>query len=82
MESPKKGNGGYCAFLKRYRYAYEQQHVNLDVLPFSAAATLAPETVVVTSDPTYRPRLDSLFQTVILHEGEYGQTLLLLPRRP
>ena len=74
--------GGYFAPLKWYYYAYQQRNVNLNLQPFSNAATLSPETIVVTSDPTYRPRLDSLFQTVTLHEGEYGQTLLLLPHHP
>lgn len=71
--------GGYNAVLDWYRYAYEQQNVNLQTLPIAACHDLMPESVVVTCNPEHRVRLDSLFQTVVLHENAVGQTLLLLP---
>ncbi|NVO31602.1 ArnT family glycosyltransferase [Hymenobacter lapidiphilus] len=74
--------GGYNASLNWYRYAYGQRNVRLESRPIAAVRSLVPETVVVFSDPLYRARLDSAFQTTLLHEGEYGQTVLLLPSRP
>lgn len=73
--------GGYKAPLIWYQHAYKERDIALSACSVSVLRTLPFETVVVLSDPTYRARLDSAFQTRVLHDDEFGQSLLLLPRR-
>lgn len=74
--------GGYDARLSYYQLTYPKRfRTHLVIISPGAQPTLRPHQLVVVCDPTDAQRLDSLYQTALMHSAENCRTLLILRSR-